>query len=193
MLVAFPAAGLAGSYGDTAVKDATVGRTASAGSTIYCERLDQDIPVRLADRMDCGGGIGIAIPRVLSGDLSDDNPDNNDAGSGSGPHGGGGPDGGGPDGGDPDGGGPDGGGPDGVGPDGGSDNDPDGGTDTGDDPDGGTSTGDEPVSKWDRLNELGVERGTLNDQSDSFRDQFRDYRNEHGASGDWSGFNPTTD
>ena len=186
--VAVPGALFAGGYGDTAVKDARVGQAGPQGETVYCRRLDQDIPERLAARMDCGGAP--AQPRVagertssgLLGALS-----NLFGGGGNG--GSGGDDGGSrgtSDGDDGDrnnnGGGGSGGGSGGSG----------GGSGGGDGGSGGGDGGSNFTSKWDRLADFGVNRDNYKDQDRDLLDQIKDYRKENGSKGDWSDFSPTS-
>ena len=66
-VTAMPATALAGAYGNSAVKDANVANGGAAGNTIWCQRIEADVPERLAAQMDCGGGavagVGITRPR----------------------------------------------------------------------------------------------------------------------------------
>lgn len=100
----------AGGFGDSAVKDDRVTNSASSGETVYCRRLDQDVPERLAAEMDCSGAArparrggllafidrltggsedeGFAEPRVLSEGIGGDG-NSSGGSSGSGASGGG--------------------------------------------------------------------------------------------------------
>lgn len=53
--LAMPAAALAGGYGVAGVRDATVGQSVAAGQTVWCPRLNSEIPFELQEQMDCGG------------------------------------------------------------------------------------------------------------------------------------------
>ena len=218
--VAVPGALFAGGYGDTAVKDARVGQAGPQGETVYCRRLDQDIPERLAARMDCGGAP--AQPRVagertssgLLGALSNlfggggnggsggddggsrgtsdgDDGDRNNNNGGGGSGGGSGGSGGGSGGGDGGSGGGSGGG-DGGGGSGGGDGGSGGGSGGGDGGSGGGDGGSNFTSKWDRLADFGVNRDNYKDQDRDLLDQIKDYRKENGSKGDWSDFSPTS-
>lgn len=56
-----PAPLMAGAYGASAVKDATVSNQVASNATVYCARLKQDIPVSLQSQMDCGTGAPLAV------------------------------------------------------------------------------------------------------------------------------------
>ena len=60
--MAVPGTLFAGGYGNTAVKDASVGNGGASGATVFCQRIDADVPERLAADMDCGGA-AVATPR----------------------------------------------------------------------------------------------------------------------------------
>ncbi len=204
-----PASLLAGSYGESAVRDATVGNTAANAATVACPRLGQNIPANLAAQMDCGSGEAkpaVAGERVRNGgflgghqigsappansDSSDFDPsvasnEGGNGGPGGGGNGGGGSsnegDGGGSSGGD--GGGSSGGDGDGSG---GGDNSGDGGG-SGDNGDSGSTY----VTKWERLSDFGVTPETYGEQSEEFWEEVRTYRREKGKGNDWSNFQPT--
>lgn len=218
--VAVPGALFAGGYGESAVKDARVGQVGPEGDTVYCQRLDQEIPERLASRMDCGGAVArprVAGERTSSGILGalneifggggsggnggsggddtrgtsdgDDGDRDNNGGGGSGGGGGGSGGGdGGSGGGDGGSGGGDGGSGGGDGGSGGGSGGGDGGSGGGD----GGSGGGDFTSKWDRLADFGVNRDNYKDQDRGLLDQIKDFRQENGSKGDWSGFNPTS-
>ena len=66
-----PASLMAGGYGNTAVMDESVSQYAAAGETVWCPRLNDNIPARLGEQMDCGGpGRVVKARRGLGGILS---------------------------------------------------------------------------------------------------------------------------
>lgn len=164
---------VAGSYGSAGVSDAEVGRYAGQ-ATVWCERLDANVPERLFRQMDCGApddGIArsaVAGERVnnrsrgLGGlfgnfrhvrgntiDTDDDDPPRNLRTTQ---------------------------------------------TPTDDDEPTPVASDDPPtpsssVGKWDRLSDLGVTPSNFGNQSESFKDQVNDYRRSN-TDGDWSGFDP---
>lgn len=213
--IAFPSPMLAGSYGDTAIREGNVTNTARNTATVPCARLNANVPASLAAEMDCS--IGQATPRVAGervrnnpianffdrfpnerrqqeDDDDDNTPTNRNIVSA-----------------DPTSDGSEDPTPtnsndptpeNGNDPDGGNDpdvgNDPDGGSDPAPDGDNDPDMTDTPrdtarndrQSKWDRLSEIGVTRDNFRDQDKEFRQDVRDFRRSDTFDGDWSGFDP---
>ncbi|MEM7753125.1 MAG: hypothetical protein AAF230_06910 [Pseudomonadota bacterium] len=211
--IVIPAPLMAGSLGDSAVRDGAVTNTRTAQPTVPCERLGRNIPASLAAEMDCGSGV--ATPRVAgervrntgglfgghnvgsapAANSDDDEPVSNvatssdptDDGGGSGGDGGSGDDGGS----DGDGGsGNDGGdgsvGDGGSGDDGGDGSDGDGSNDDGSDDDSPNTVG-----KFERLADFGINRDNLGTVDQGFKEQLNDFIDSPNFDGDFSDFNPT--
>lgn len=65
VLASLPVTSHAGAYGASAVKDAAVANSGASGGTVWCDRIEADVPERLAADMNCGGAA--ARPRGLRG------------------------------------------------------------------------------------------------------------------------------
>lgn len=171
--LSLPGIASAGGYGTAGVSDASVGQTASAGETVYCRNLNTEVPRQLYVEMDCGDGVltGFATPQVAPERFTDEPEETGFFGLP--PH---------------------------VrsGPTPNDDNDrprlidnerpdpDDNGTPTVPvDKEPEPETG--PIGKWERLNELGINRDNFGDQGPGFVQDIRDYR-ESNPGGDWSGF-----
>lgn len=165
-LLAFPGLAIAGSYGAVGVSDATVAPPATATATVWCPKIQQEVPQELARQMECGEAVavGVAEPKVARErftrgflglpaheptgarpKMEDDQTPFTPV-SDNGPK------------------------PDDNGPK---------PTDKG-----------QPVDKWGRLDQLGVNQSNYHSQGQDFLDKVDAYRNQHGASGDWSNFKP---
>lgn len=190
-----PLAATAGGYGASAVRDGNVANT-TAGATVPCARLGQNVPANLAAQMDCGS----ATPRVAGERVRNTGgglfgghqvgsapPSNNDGGNivsvvrdRSTSDGVSSDDDGNPTNGPTDG---------GNGPGDGGNSPNDGGDGPGD---GGSNPtdGNGPKTKTERLNELGLSLGDVRNQSQGFQDSFNDFVGNNGTRGDWSDFNP---
>lgn len=167
---ALPMTAVAGGYGTAGVADDSVSQYAAQG-TVFCPRLEEQVPERLYADMDCGGTTGMARSAVAPDRVEnrpglgnffrnlrheprpsirtdDDNPERRI-----------------------------------VEPDGPGNN-----PQPSPKPTPPTSTAS--VNKWERLSDFGVNQDNFWSQSQSFRDSVMDYRSTNGFDGDWSGFNP---
>ena len=170
-IVAFPVSATAGAFGSSAVKDASVSNSGASGDSVWCDRIEANVPERLASDMNCGGAA--ARPRGLRGFFasltgpksgpSDDN-DNDDVVRRPLP------------------------------PTTTVSDDPDT-PPTGTPPTGTPPTSEPPsdfVSKADRLADFDTTFDTIDEKSDQFQQEVRDYREQFGGRGNWADFNPST-
>ena len=67
---AMSGAAVAGGYGTAGVRDASVSQSATAEATIWCPRLEADIPLRLQEQMDCGQSVAGVAPTEPRGFFS---------------------------------------------------------------------------------------------------------------------------
>lgn len=163
-----PGALMAGGYGNTAVMEGRVGQSASAGDTVWCQRLKEDIPVSLYGQMDCGPAQVGTARAAVAGDRVTNRPTTlRDFFSGfrnvRQPR---------------------------------EDNTDNGPTPKVTDVTDKTPK-PEPtpkpktnVTKWERLDDFGVTPENYGEQSPEFREKVGDYLSDHGPTDDWSGFNP---
>ncbi len=164
-------AALAGSYGNTAVRDGAVANSTTEQATVLCPRLERRVPETLAAQMDCS--IGQARPAVAgarvrnnpianffdrfphqprpSVEKDDDGPTVRRISA------------------------------------------PDDDSSTPDLPtpttpsDSGNSG---PKTKWDRLNELGISPENFEDQPDNVRNDIVSFAKSNPSDADWSDFEP---
>lgn len=165
-----PCAASAGGYGSAGVKDATVAPPATATATVWCPRLNTEVPISLQSDLNCGRtvAVGVARPKVARERFerglfglpahvrSGNTPSNDDSGPGPFPV---------------------------ATPTQSPSPEPQPNTPT---PDGSNTS----VAKWDRLADLGVNPSNFDSQSDDFKRAVGDYLDVEGPLGDWSGFNP---
>lgn len=175
--LALPSVSSAGGYGTAGVSDARVGQSAVATATLWCPRLNAEVPLELVRQMDCGDGVAVgsaqpavAPARIRRGpfglpphDPSRLEEDRNDP-----------------------------------------DNDPvvvvstnpspnDNGSDDNDNSDPNDNTSDPNnndgfVDKWTALGDYGVTQDNYDQQPPEVMQPIEDYFNAHGGDGDWSGF-----
>lgn len=168
-LMTLPGTGYAGSYGESAVRDASVTNSASnTKGTVPCPRLNRRVSQSLAAQMDCT--IGVAKPAVAGARTSNNPIANffarhpNEARSGSVFDG-----------------------------DRGSQN-RSSTSRVATEPNPAPPSNDSDSgrrSKWDRLGDLGITRENYKDQSDDIKSQIHDFRQGNPSDVDWSDFDPT--
>lgn len=152
---------MAGGYGEAGVRDATVGQMPTETAAVWCPKLRTEVPIELQRQLDCEDGVAVGTAQPAVA------PSRFTRGLfGLPPH------------------------------------QPIGGTsalDDDGDPQGipivasGDQNDDDrsgPVSKWDRLNELGVTRENFDQQSDEFRLSFDAFARDKDNDADWKDFNP---
>lgn len=194
-IVWLPATAFAGGYGTAGVKDATVGQSTAQTATIWCPKLKTEVPITLAQQMDCGAGVavGTAQPAVArerfggrglfglpphqpSGGRSALDDDDSPITGGTPP----------------------------VQPgdetpsdDPGRPNDdppndeperPNDDPPSDDTPDQGSGS----KSKWERLSDFGVNGENYNEQPREFKQAVKEFREKNGVKGDWSDFDPSS-
>lgn len=161
-----PGVVLAGGYGTAGVKDASVGQSSTAEATVWCPKLEADIPLRLQEQMDCGQAPVAAAPRERRGFFASfrhvPQGGNRDTGGSDGPN---------------------------------DQPSPRVAEGPNDGPRPQVSEGPRTqesasIGKWDRLSQMNVTPQNIGSQSPQFQQQFNDYFNTHGAAGDWTNFKP---
>jgi hypothetical protein len=171
----------AGSYGEAKVRSGVA--NFAAADNVWCNRVQADVPRKLAAQMDCGGSGSVAVTRAGTGSsggglfsrLRGDGVDRNTVSmrqnqgnrtrvantSNTRSNGAGGSNA--------------------------------GSGSTGGNSGGGTNTasngGNQFTGKYERYEELGLARGQIHREEQSVRDAVRDYLSQNGQEGDWSGFN----
>lgn len=182
-IVSLPTTALAGGYGTAGVKDATVGQSTAQTATIWCPKLKTEVPITLAQQMDCGAGVavGTAQPAVArerfggrglfglpphqpSGARSALDDDDSPITGGTPP----------------------------VQPGGETPSDdperPNDDPPSDDTPDQGSGS----KSKWERLSDFGVTGENYKEQPREFKQAVREFREKNGVKGDWSDFDPSS-
>ena len=163
-MLMLPGWAVAGGYGEAGVRDATVAPPATATASVWCPKLRTEVPVALQNELDCGEAVavGSAEPKVA--------PSRFTRGFfGLPAHE-----------------------PSGVQP---NFEDGDGtpfpvAQPAPNAPQQPSPPANQSIGKWERLSQLGVNPQNIQNQSQSFTNAFNDYFSTHGASGDWSNFNP---